>query len=106
VGVLYHGLAVMGGGAILGGLVLGAIAAYTIDRAFRKAAGFAAAGAVLTLFGFMHGEAIGVMQSPLVALSYAAVAAILLGCASSARAKVEPAVPVLVEERSQAGLAD
>src|SRR4029078_13204618 len=43
VGVLYHGLAVMGGGAILGGLVLGAIAAFTIDRAFRKAAAFAAA---------------------------------------------------------------
>src|SRR3989475_5579189 len=35
VGVLYQGLAVMGGGAILGGLVLGAIAAFTIDRSFR-----------------------------------------------------------------------
>src|SRR5260221_9938772 len=70
VGVLYQGLAVMGGGAILGGLVLGAIAAYTIDRAFRMAAAFAGAGAVLAFFGFMHGEAIGIAQSPLVALSY------------------------------------
>src|SRR5260221_4590617 len=64
VGVLYQGLAVMGGGAILGGLVLGAIAAYTIDRAFRMAAAFAGAGAVLAFFGFMHGEAIGIAQSP------------------------------------------
>jgi adenine/guanine/hypoxanthine permease len=84
VGVLYQGLAIMGGGAILGGLVMGAIAAFVIDRAFRKAAGFALAGAVLTFFGFMHGEAIGFGQTPFVALSYLIVAAILLGCARSA----------------------
>ena len=34
VGVLYDGLAVLGGGAILGGLVLGAIAVFIIDRKF------------------------------------------------------------------------
>ena len=84
VGVLYQGLAVMGGGAILGGLVLGAMAAFVIDGAFRKAAGFALAGAVLTFFGFMHGEAIGFGQTPLVAVSYLIVAAILMGCAKSA----------------------
>ncbi len=83
VGVLYHGLAIMGGGAILGGLVLGAIAAFVIDGAFRKAAGFALAGAVLTFFGFMHGEAIGFAQTPMVALSYLIVAGILLGCTRS-----------------------
>jgi AGZA family xanthine/uracil permease-like MFS transporter len=85
VGVLYKGLAIMGGGAILGGLVLGAIAAFVIDGAFRKAAGFALAGAVLTFFGFMHGEAIGIGQTPLVALSYLIVAAILIGCGMSAK---------------------
>ena len=85
VGVLYQGLAIMGGGAILGGLVLGAIAAFVIDGAFRKAAGFALAGAVLTFFGFMHGEAIGIGQTPHVALSYLIVAAILIGCAKSAK---------------------
>ena len=67
VGVLYQGLAIMGGGAIIGGLVLGAIAAFIIDGAMRKAAAFAFAGAVLTFFGFMHGEAIGIAQSPMVA---------------------------------------
>ena len=33
-GVLYEGLAVLGGGAILGGLVLAAIAVFVIDRQF------------------------------------------------------------------------
>jgi len=35
--VLYHGLEVLGGGAILGGLVLGAIGVCVIDRTFSKA---------------------------------------------------------------------
>ena len=83
VGVLYHGLAIMGGGAIIGGLVLGAIAAFIIDGAMRKAAAFALAGAVLTFFGFMHGEAIGIAQSPLVAASYLIVAGVLVACAKS-----------------------
>src|SRR5205085_9286653 len=69
-GVLYNGLHVLGGGSILGGLILGAIAACIIDRDFKKAAGFALAGAVLTFFGFMHGEKIGFGQTPVVALSY------------------------------------
>jgi adenine/guanine/hypoxanthine permease len=81
VGILYHGLEVMGGGSILGGLVLGATAAFIIDRKFMNAAAFALAGAVFTFLGFMHGEAIGIGQSPVVALSYLAVAAILVGCA-------------------------
>ena len=39
-GVLYHGLEVMGGGAILAGLVLGAIGVFIIEREFMKAAAF------------------------------------------------------------------
>jgi AGZA family xanthine/uracil permease-like MFS transporter len=78
-GVLYHGLEVMGGGSILAGLVLGAIGVFVIERDFVKAAGFAFAGAVLTYFGFMHGEAVGIGGglgvTPAVALAYAVVAA-------------------------------
>ena len=88
VGVLYHGLSLLGGGAILGGLILGAMTAFIIDRAFYRAAGFAAAGAVLTFFGFMHGEAVGINQTPGVALAYLAVAGVLWGCAISERGKV------------------
>lgn len=93
VGVLYHGLAIMGGGAILGGLVLGAIGAFVIDGALRKAAAFALAGAILTFFGFMHGEAIGFAQTPLVALSYLIVAGILLACERGATARTPAALP-------------
>jgi AGZA family xanthine/uracil permease-like MFS transporter len=84
VGVLYRGLEVLGSGAILAGVVLGAIAVSIIDRAFEKGAAFAAAGALLTFFGFMHGEAIGVASSPWVALSYLGVAGILVGCSKYA----------------------
>src|SRR6185437_2726422 len=80
-GVLYEGLKVMGGGSILGGLVLGAITVFIIERQFMKGAAFAAVGCGLTFFGFMHGEAIGVGSSPLVATGYLAVAAILAGIA-------------------------
>ncbi|MDB6022554.1 MAG: regulator [Pedosphaera sp.] len=80
-GVLYHGLQVLGDGSILGGLILGAIAVCIIDRNFAKAAGFAVAGAAMTYFGFMHGERIGIGQSPAVAASYLAVSALLAGCA-------------------------
>ncbi|HEY2731968.1 MAG TPA: regulator [Polyangia bacterium] len=80
-GVLYHGLAVLGDGAILGGLILGAIAAFIIDHQFRRASAFALAGAGLTFFGFMHGESIGIGQSPVVALAYLGVSAVLFGCA-------------------------
>jgi adenine/guanine/hypoxanthine permease len=78
-GVVYHGLEIMGGGSILTGLVLGAIGVFVIERDFLKAAAFALAGAVLTYFGFMHGEAVGVGGglgvTPAVALSYAVMAA-------------------------------
>ena len=51
-GVLYRGLEILGGGSILGGLILGAVAVCVIDRNFMKAAGFALAGAILTFFRF------------------------------------------------------
>jgi AGZA family xanthine/uracil permease-like MFS transporter len=79
VGVLYRGLEVMAGGAILTGLVLAATAIFVIERKFAHAAAFALAGAVLTFFGFMHGESIGIAVTPSVALAYAVVAAFLLG---------------------------
>jgi AGZA family xanthine/uracil permease-like MFS transporter len=91
VGVLYHGLEVMGGGAILGGLVLGAIGVCIIDRIFVKAAAFALAGSVLTFFGFMHGEAIGFGVSPVMAVSYLVVSGVLLGCAKFAKVAPKPA---------------
>src|SRR5215831_4040060 len=78
-GVIYHGLEVMGGGSILTGLVLGAIGVFVIERDFVKAAAFSLTGAVLTYFGFMHGEAVGIGGglgvTPAVAFTYAVMAA-------------------------------
>jgi AGZA family xanthine/uracil permease-like MFS transporter len=91
-GVLYHGLQVLGGGAILGGLILGAIAVCIIDRNFRKASGFALAGAILTFFGFMHGERIGIGQTPVVAASYFAVSVIFYCCGKFVLVAPSPSV--------------
>ena len=74
----------LGGGSILGGLILGALTVCIIDRTFKKAAGFALAGAVLTFFGFMHGERIGINETPSVALSYLFVSGILFVCSRCA----------------------
>jgi AGZA family xanthine/uracil permease-like MFS transporter len=85
VGVLYDGLAIMGGGATLAGIILGAITVYIIDRAFEKAAAFALAGGILTFFGFIHGaDGIGIGSSPTVCVGYLAVAGILFFCAKFA----------------------
>ncbi|QCK84581.1 regulator [Phreatobacter aquaticus] len=83
VGVLYHGLEIMAGGAIITGLVLGAIGVFIVERKFVNAAAFAGAGAVLTFFGFMHGEAVGFARTPSVALAYAIVAGLLYACSRS-----------------------
>ena len=68
-----------GGGSILAGLVLGAIGFFVIERDFLTASAFAMSGAVLTYFGFMHGEAVGLGGglgvTPGVAPAYAVVAA-------------------------------
>ncbi len=96
--MLYHGLEVMGGGAILTGLVLGAIGGVRDRAQVHEAAGFALAGAVLTYFGFMHGEAVGIGSyglgvTPSVALAYAIVAAFLyaLSRAPEVASVTEPA---------------
>jgi len=83
-GVLYHGLAVLGGGATLAGMVMAAMAVFIIDRKFMSAAYFSLAGAALTFFGLMHGQNVGLMQTPLVALSYLLVFCILVACAKYA----------------------
>jgi adenine/guanine/hypoxanthine permease len=88
-GVVYHGMALLGGGAVLAGLMLGAIAAFIIDRAFDKAAIYAAAGAVLAFFGFIHGTALGIGNSAAVALGYLIIAVI---CVALGRQDYEPIV--------------
>ena len=89
-GILYEDLSVPGGGAILSSLILASVAVFVIERQFLRAAAFALAGAVLTFFGFMHGEQIGLAQSPAVALSYLLVSGVLAGCTWPARSVPKP----------------
>jgi AGZA family xanthine/uracil permease-like MFS transporter len=54
-GVIYDGLLKLGQGAVLAGLLLGAIAAFMIDRRFYWAAGYSALAGALTCVGLIHG---------------------------------------------------
>ena len=57
-------------------MILGAIAAFIIDKKFEWAALFAAAGAVLSFFGFIHGTSLGIGNSAPVAVGYLIVAGV------------------------------
>ena len=70
--------------------MLGAITVFIIDRELDKAAYFAAAGAVLTFFGFIHSPGIGLFRSPEVVVGYLGVAVILSVCHKYA--EIAPAV--------------
>ena len=97
VGVLYQGLEVLGGGATLAGIILGAITVFIIDRELMRAAYFALAGMVLTFFGFIHSEAIGFARSPQVAVAYLGVAAVLFWSAKYAVIAPASSEPVAAE---------
>ncbi|HSO11843.1 MAG TPA: hypothetical protein VLT51_05675 [Anaerolineales bacterium] len=57
-GVLYEGMTKLGGGAILSGLIFGAIAVFLLDGKPKLASAYALAGAGLSYFGFIHAEAV------------------------------------------------
>ena len=99
-GILYHGLSILGGGSILAGVVLGSITVYIVDRKFIMASAFAFAGGVLTFFGLMHGEAIGINQTPTVSTAYLIVGVVLFGAAKFATGTVPQ---IEHEEEPEAG---
>ena len=68
------GTSLMGGVGTISGTIIGA---FVIDKKFTEASYFAAAGAVLTFFGFMHGEQVGIAVTPTVAAAYVIVAGFL-----------------------------
>src|SRR5947207_101294 len=63
----------------------------------------AGGGDVLTFFGFMHGEAIGIGQSPVVAVSYLAVACALAACARLSSVTVAVPAPAHEVQLAAAG---
>ncbi|GAA1288995.1 hypothetical protein GCM10009609_65170 [Pseudonocardia aurantiaca] len=101
-GLVYHGMKLLGGGAILAGLVLGAIVAFLIEKRFFAAAAYSLAGAVLAFVGLIHAEHVGWNVGAQVALGYAfaAVLLVLFGLATRQRTTTsEPAAEVVPAER-------
>jgi adenine/guanine/hypoxanthine permease len=103
VGIMYHGLSILGGGSILAGVVLGATTTFIIDRNFSRAAAFAAAGGALTFLGLMHGEEVGAFQNPTVVVAYFAVATVLYACSRFAVVAPMAASAMEHEDHGQRG---
>jgi AGZA family xanthine/uracil permease-like MFS transporter len=77
-GVIYNGLNTLGQGAILAGLLLGAIVAFVIDKRLVSAALFALVAAVLTFVGLIHAPKVGWNANPEVTLGYVGMTVVLL----------------------------
>lgn len=69
--ILINSMGTAGGGAVLAGLLLGAIGAFVIDRRFNWAFVYSLAATVLSFFGFIHSHHLAINASPQVSLGYA-----------------------------------
>jgi AGZA family xanthine/uracil permease-like MFS transporter len=85
VGVVYHGMALLGGGSVLAGMVLGSMAAFIIDHKLKHAAAAAFVGAALSYIGLIHAPQLMWGASPLVALGYAMFGGLCLAASYSNR---------------------
>jgi AGZA family xanthine/uracil permease-like MFS transporter len=95
-GAIYKGTMLLGGGAVLAGLLLGAIVTFLIDRKFFWAAGYSAGGAVLGFIGLVHGQKVGWDIGGQIALGYLFAAVILVGFGLMTRGK-PAAAPAIAE---------
>ncbi|SEO92202.1 hypothetical protein [Trujillonella endophytica] len=91
-GVVYDGLNTLGQGAVLAGLVLGAIVTFVIDKRFVAAAVAAGVGAALSFIGLVHAPEVAWAAAPEVALGYLLLGVVCLGYGLLRRG--EPAGPV------------
>jgi AGZA family xanthine/uracil permease-like MFS transporter len=77
-GVVYAGMEILSGGAILTGLIWAAIAVFAIDRKWHEGAIYALLGAVLSFFGIIHAGNIALAAAWQVSIGYLIMAALLL----------------------------
>jgi AGZA family xanthine/uracil permease-like MFS transporter len=70
-----------------------------IEKKFAEASAFALSGAVLTFFGFMHGESVGLAVTPTVAIAYVIMAVFLFALSRS------PAILAAAERPEQNAVA-
>ena len=78
---------------------IGAIGVFVIEKKFAEASAFALSGAVLTFFGFMHGESVGLAVTPTVAIAYVIMAVFLFALSRS------PAISAAAERPEQNAVA-
>jgi adenine/guanine/hypoxanthine permease len=76
-GIHWAGHQIMSQGAIVSGLIWGALVAYLIDAKTKLSAGFAFAGALLTLIGVIHAPTLGWYPNS-IAAGYALLGAVIL----------------------------
>lgn len=69
-GVAYPGMAYLGQGTIIVGMILGAITVYVIDKNYKNAAVTCAIGAVLSFLGLIHASSIAVNANPEMTIGY------------------------------------
>ena len=78
-GDIYHGMALFGGGAVLAGMILGAIAVFVIDREFNRAVVASLVGAICAYFGLVNAAGdVGFNVTPQVELGYVFMAVVFL----------------------------
>ena len=100
--MIYHGLQLFGGGGTLAGLMLGAIAAFIIDRKFDRAALYALAGAVLAFFGFINGTSLAVREFGAGGAGLSADRVDVRGAKPlSRRGRISPMTEVMAEEPAE-----
>jgi AGZA family xanthine/uracil permease-like MFS transporter len=105
-GVIHLGLTKLGEGAVLAGLLLGAIAAFMIDRRFYWAAGYSVLAGVLTSVGLIHGAEVSLDFDSVqmkIALGYFFVALVCLAFAAMKvpEREIDPSDPADVEEAAE-----
>ena len=70
-GVVYPGMAALGAGSIIVGMILGSLMVFIMDHNWKKAGITSAIGCVLSFFGFIHGGgSLGFNVSPSMSLGY------------------------------------
>jgi AGZA family xanthine/uracil permease-like MFS transporter len=88
-GVIYDGLYLFGSGAVLAGVLLGAITVFIIDHRFWAAAVTSGIAAVLSFFGIINANGVGINASFGVTLGYLFLGAIMIGFAYSSRKETD-----------------
>lgn len=112
-GVAYNGMALLGAGDILVGMILAAIAAYTIDRNWKGAIGYSLFGALCAYVGFIHSTELRLVPNIEAAggfgnawgptIGYLAIAALLAVMMVYTRRET---VPTMAEQQATASASD